>query len=73
MSVFAVCLVRIQSERGKIRNRKTPNTDTFHAVIIIIAKDRLAQEIFRFHHELFQAEQFSNGLHFAKLGNFEKV
>ena len=29
------CIVslRIQSECGKIRTRKTPNTDTFHAVI----------------------------------------
>ena len=24
--------IRIQSECGKIRTRKTPNTDTFHAV-----------------------------------------
>ena len=25
--------LRIQSEYGKVRTRKTPNTDTFHAVI----------------------------------------
>ena len=30
--VFEVILVRIQSERGKIRTRITPNTDTFYAV-----------------------------------------
>ena len=29
-------LVRIQSECGKIRTRKTPNTDTFHAVVIAL-------------------------------------
>ena len=27
--------LRIQSECGKIRSRKTPNTDTFHAVYTI--------------------------------------
>ena len=32
MSVFGVFLVRIQSGCGKIRTRKTRNTDTFHAV-----------------------------------------
>ena len=47
MSVFKVFLVRIfphsdwirreriQSECGKIRTRKTPNTDTFHAVSML--------------------------------------
>ena len=33
--VFGVLLVRIQSECGKIRTKKTPNTDTFHAVFMI--------------------------------------
>ena len=32
VSVFGLFLVRIRSECGKIRTRKTPNTDTFHAV-----------------------------------------
>ena len=32
VSVSWVFVVRIQSERGKIRTRKTPNTDTFQAV-----------------------------------------
>ena len=31
-SLFGVFLVHIQSKCGKIRTRKTPNTDTFHAV-----------------------------------------
>ena len=48
VSVFAVILVRIflyfprygvslhiQSECGKMQTRITPNTDTFHAVIVI--------------------------------------
>ena len=26
--------LRIQSERGKIQTRKTPNTETFHAVVL---------------------------------------
>ena len=30
--------LRIQSKYGKIRTRKTPNTDTFHAVLLISAK-----------------------------------
>ena len=34
VSVFGVFLVRIQFKCGKIRTRKTPNTDTFHAVFI---------------------------------------
>ena len=29
--------LHIQSERGKIRTRKTPNTDTFHAVVKVQA------------------------------------
>ena len=57
MSVFGVILVRIQSECVKIRTRITPNTDTFHAVIvktkILIqrqgnwqgSKDRLAHSV----------------------------
>ena len=28
--------LRIQSERGKIRTRKTPNTETFHTVFTLI-------------------------------------
>ena len=32
VSVFGVFLVRIQSDCGKTRTRKTPNKDTFHAV-----------------------------------------
>ena len=35
VSVFGVFLVHIQSECGKILTRKTPNTDTFYAVLII--------------------------------------
>ena len=35
MPVFGVFLVRIQSECGKIRTRKTPNTDTFHALLLV--------------------------------------
>ena len=31
VSIFGVFLVRIQSKYGKIRTRKTPNTDTFYA------------------------------------------
>ena len=34
LSVFGVFLVRIQSQCGKIRTRKTPNTDPFHAVVV---------------------------------------
>ena len=34
MSVFGFFLVRIQSECEKIRTRKTPNTDAFHAVLL---------------------------------------
>ena len=36
VSIFGVFLVRIQSKCGKIWTRKTPNTDTFHAVLYII-------------------------------------
>ena len=36
MSIFGVFQVRIQSECGKIRTRKSPNTDTFHGVISIL-------------------------------------
>ena len=36
VSVFEVFLVRIQSECGKIRTRKTLNTDLFHAVFISV-------------------------------------
>ena len=32
VSIFGVFLVLIQSECGKIRTRKTPNMDPFHAV-----------------------------------------
>ena len=32
--VFGVFLVRIQSACGKIHTRKTPNTDTFCAVLL---------------------------------------
>ena len=32
MSVFGVYLVRIQSECRQVRTRKTPNTNTIHAV-----------------------------------------
>ena len=32
MSVFGVFQVRIQSECGKIRTRKTPNTEPFQAL-----------------------------------------
>ena len=38
---YGVCL-HIQSECGKIRTRKTPNTDTFNAVL----KSRFPNEIF---------------------------
>ena len=41
VSIFAVILARIQSECGKIRTRITPNTDTFHAVIINIRQSKL--------------------------------
>ena len=34
VSVFGVFLVCTQPECGKIRTRKTPNTDTFHAVLL---------------------------------------
>ena len=33
LSVFAVFLICIQSKCGKIRTRKTSNTDTLHAVV----------------------------------------
>ena len=33
-SRFGVFLVRLQFECGKIRTKKTPNTDNFHAVIM---------------------------------------
>ena len=36
MSVFGVFSVRIQSGCGKIRTRKTPNTDNFHAMISLM-------------------------------------
>ena len=32
VSTFGVFLDRIQSKSGKIRTKKTPNMDTFHAV-----------------------------------------
>ena len=32
VSVFGIFLFRIQNECGKIQNRKSPNTNTFHAV-----------------------------------------
>ena len=35
VSAFRVLLIRIQSECGKIRTRKTPNTDTFGAVPVL--------------------------------------
>ena len=35
MSLFGVVLVRIQSECGKMWTRITPNTDTFHVVIVL--------------------------------------
>ena len=35
VSAFRVFLVRIQSECGKMRTRKTSNTDNFHAVLVI--------------------------------------
>ena len=38
MSIFGVFLVCIQSECGKIRIRKAPNTDTFHAVLCTFEK-----------------------------------
>ena len=34
LSVFGVFLIRIQSKCGKIQTRKTPNTDTFYAVLV---------------------------------------
>ena len=34
ISLFGIFLVRINSECGKIRSRKTPNTDTFHEVLV---------------------------------------
>ena len=36
MSILGFFLVRIQSELGKTRTRKTPNTDTFHAVSMTV-------------------------------------
>ena len=44
-AVFGIFLVRIQSECGKIRIKKTPNTGTFHAVFVIHNKSRA------WHHE----------------------
>ena len=44
MSVSGVFLVRIQCECGKIWARKTPNTDTFHAVILVT--DGILEHIF---------------------------
>ena len=38
MEIYGVSLC-IQSECGKVWNRKTPNTDTFHAVIIFVSKN----------------------------------
>ena len=35
-AIFGVFSVRIQSECGKIRTRKTPNTDTFFYDVIIV-------------------------------------
>ena len=32
---FGVFLVRIQSKCGKIRTRKTPNAETFYAVLTL--------------------------------------
>ena len=43
MCVFGVFLVRIQSKCGKIRSRKTPNTDTIHAVILRGSQEAVAQ------------------------------
>ena len=40
VSVFRGFLVRIQSECGKIRTRKTPNTDTFHEANIFKARSK---------------------------------
>ena len=38
MSVFGIFLVRIQSECGKIRTRKTQNTDTFTQPLEVFSK-----------------------------------
>ena len=36
VSIFRGFLVRIQVEYGKIRMEKTPNTDTFHTVLLVV-------------------------------------
>ena len=36
VSVFEVFAVRIQPECGKMRTRKTPNTNTFHSVLLFV-------------------------------------
>ena len=40
VSAFGSFLVHIQFECEKIRARKTPNTDTFHAVILIRIREK---------------------------------
>ena len=47
VSIFGVFLVRIQSECGKIRTRKTPNTDIFHAVATSLLGIYIDQTEFR--------------------------
>ena len=39
MSVFGVILVRIQSERRKIRTRVTPNMESFYVVEVALTKN----------------------------------
>ena len=43
VSVFGVILVRIQSKCVKMKTRITPNTSTFHAVVITFTEDQRLQ------------------------------
>ena len=44
MSIFGVFLVRIFPHSDWIRTRKTPNTDTFHAVLVLHINNELKSE-----------------------------
>ena len=39
--------LRIQSEWGKMRTRKTPNTDTFHAVNVISVTEKIVEDLIK--------------------------
>ena len=47
MSVCGDFLISIQSQHEKIRNRKTPNTDTFYVVITMVLQSNIGEMLRR--------------------------